>query len=156
LCAHRLERSSSEGQQKVNARSTPPYHEAAGIEGGQIVQLLIGGLIGLGSGVLSGIFGIGGGLVIVPSLILLMGMTVRQAVGTSLAALLLPVGILGVLEYFRAGQIDVRVAIVLALGLLVGVYFGARLALQLPPELVQRAFGVLMIVVGVRLALFVA
>jgi uncharacterized protein len=126
------------------------------MEGGQIVQLLIGGLIGFGSGVLSGIFGIGGGLVIVPSLILLMGMTVRQAVGTSLAALLLPVGILGVLEYFRAGQIDVRVAIVLALGLLVGVYFGARLALQLPPELVQRAFGVLMIVVGVRLALFVA
>jgi hypothetical protein len=120
------------------------------------MQLLIGGLIGLASGVMSGIFGIGGGLVIVPSLILLMGMTVRQAVGTSLAALLLPVGILGVVEYVRAGQVDVRLATVLALGLLVGVYFGARLALMLPPDVVQRAFGILMIVVGVRLALFVA
>jgi hypothetical protein len=120
------------------------------------VQLVVGGLIGLGSGVLSGIFGIGGGLVIVPFLVLLMGMTIRQAAGTSLAALLLPVGIFGALEYFRAGQVDVRVAIVLALGLVVGVYFGARLALMLPPELVQRAFGVLLIVVGVRLALFVA
>jgi uncharacterized membrane protein YfcA len=120
------------------------------------VQLVVGGLIGLGSGVLSGIFGIGGGLVIVPGLIVLMGMTVKQAAGTSLAALLLPVGILGALEYWRAGQIDVRIALVLALGLLIGAFFGARLALGLPNELVQRAFGVLLVVVGVRLALFVS
>lgn len=120
------------------------------------MQLVVGGLIGLGSGVLSGIFGIGGGLVIVPGLIVLMGMTVKQAAGTSLAALLLPVGILGALEYWRAGQIDVRIALVLALGLLIGAFFGARLALGLPNELVQRAFGVLLVVVGVRLALFVS
>jgi uncharacterized membrane protein YfcA len=119
------------------------------------VQLVVSGLIGLGSGVLSGIFGIGGGLLIVPSLIVLMGMTIKQAAGTSLAALLLPVGILGVLEYWRAGQIDVRVAAVLALGLLIGAFIGARLALGLPNELVQRAFGVLLVVVGVRLALVV-
>ena len=120
------------------------------------MQLVVGGLIGLGSGVLSGIFGIGGGLLIVPSLIVLMGMTVKQAAGTSLAALLLPVGILGALEYWRAGQIDVRVAAVLALGLLIGAFIGARLALGLPSELVQRAFGVLLVVVGVRLALWVS
>lgn len=120
------------------------------------MQLVVGGLIGLGSGVLSGIFGIGGGLLIVPGLIVLMGMTIKQAAGTSLAALLLPVGILGALEYWRAGQIDVRVAAVLALGLLIGAFFGARLALGLPNELVQRAFGVLLVVVGVRLALFVS
>ncbi len=120
------------------------------------MQMVVGGLIGLGSGVLSGVFGIGGGIVIVPSLILLMGLTVRQAVGTSLAALLLPVGILGVLEYARAGEVDVRLAVVLALGLLVGVYVGARIGLGLPAELVQRGFGVLLIVVGIRLALFVA
>jgi len=120
------------------------------------MQLVVGGLIGLGSGVLSGIFGIGGGLLIVPGLIVLMGMTIKQAAGTSLAALLLPVGILGALEYWRAGHIDVRVAVVLALGLLIGAFFGARLALMLPNELVQRAFGVLLVVVGVRLALFVS
>jgi uncharacterized membrane protein YfcA len=119
------------------------------------VQLVVGGLIGLVSGVLSGMFGIGGGLVMVPGLIVLLGMTIKQAAGTSLAALLLPVGILGVLEYWRAGQIDVRVAAVLAVGLLIGVFIGARLALGLPSELVQRAFGVLLVVVGVRLALVV-
>lgn len=120
------------------------------------MQLVLGGLIGLGSGVLSGIFGIGGGLVIVPGLIVLMGMTIKQAAGTSLAALLLPVGILGALEYWRAGQIDVRIAVVLALGLIIGAFLGARLALGLPNELVQRAFGVLLVVVGVRLALIVS
>jgi uncharacterized protein len=120
------------------------------------VQMVVGGLIGLGSGVLSGIFGIGGGLLIVPSLIVLMGMTIKQAAGTSLAALLLPVGILGALEYWRAGQIDIRVAAVLAVGLLIGAFIGARLALGLPSELVQRAFGVLLVVVGVRLALVVS
>jgi uncharacterized membrane protein YfcA len=120
------------------------------------VQLVVSGLIGLAGGVLSGIFGIGGGLVIVPGLILLMGMTVKQAAGTSLAALLLPVGILGALEYWRAGHIDVRVAVLLALGLLIGAFIGARLALGLPNELVQRAFGVLLVLVGIRLALVVS
>jgi uncharacterized membrane protein YfcA len=120
------------------------------------VQLVVGGLIGLGSGVLSGIFGIGGGLLIVPSLIVLMGMTIKQAAGTSLAALLLPVGILGAIEYWRAGQIDVRVAVILAVGLLIGAYIGARLALVLPSDVVQRVFGILLVVVGVRLALVVS
>lgn len=120
------------------------------------MQLVLGGLIGLGSGVLSGMFGIGGGLLMVPGLIVLLGMTIKQAAGTSLAALLLPVGILGAVEYWRAGQIDVRIAVVLALGLLIGAFFGARLALGLPNDLVQRAFGVLLVVVGVRLALFVS
>jgi uncharacterized membrane protein YfcA len=120
------------------------------------VQLVVGGLIGLGSGILSGIFGIGGGLLIVPSLIVLMGMTIKQAAGTSLAALLLPVGILGAIEYWRAGHIDVRVAVILAVGLLIGAYIGARLALVLPSDLVQRAFGILLVAVGVRLALVVS
>lgn len=119
------------------------------------MQLVISGLIGLAGGVLSGLFGIGGGLVIVPSLILLLGLTPKQAAGTSLAALLLPVGILGALEYWRAGYIDVGLAVVLALGILIGAFFGARLAVGLPNELIQRAFGVLLVVVGVRLAVFV-
>ena len=118
------------------------------------MQLVLGGLIGLAGGVLSGIFGIGGGLVIVPGLILLLGMTSKQAAGTSLAALLLPVGILGAIEYWRAGYIDVRIAVVVAIGLLVGAFIGARFAIGLPNELLQRAFGVLLLVVGLRLALF--
>lgn len=119
------------------------------------MQLIVGGLIGLAGGVLSGLFGIGGGLVIVPALILLLGMSAKHAAGTSLAALLLPVGIFGALEYWRADYVDIRVAAVLALGILIGAFIGARVAIGLPNELIQRAFGVLLVLVGVRLALWV-
>jgi len=102
---------------------------------------------------MSGLFGIGGGLVIVPALILLGGMTTKQAAGTSLAALLLPVGILGAMEYWRAGHVSVQMALLVAIGLLVGAFIGARLAVGLPNELLQRAFGVLLLLVGLRLAL---
>jgi len=111
-------------------------------------------LIGLAAGVLSGLFGIGGGVIIVPLLILLLGFTAQQAAGTSLAALLLPVGLFGVLQYWQAGQVNLLNAAMLALGLLIGVYIGARLGLSLPSEVVQRAFGALLVVVGLRLAFF--
>ncbi len=111
-------------------------------------------VIGLAGGIVSGLFGIGGGLVIVPGLILLAGFPVAKAAGTSLAALLLPVGLFGALEYHRAGQVDVRAAAVIAVGLLVGAYFGAKIGTGLPPEIAQRAFGVFLLIVGARLALF--
>ncbi len=111
-------------------------------------------LIGLAAGVLSGLFGIGGGVIIVPLLILALGFTAQQAAGTSLAALLLPVGLFGAIQYWQAGQVNVVNAALLAFGLLLGAFIGARLGLSLPSEAVQRAFGVLLVVVGVRLALF--
>jgi uncharacterized membrane protein YfcA len=111
-------------------------------------------LIGLAAGVLSGLFGIGGGVIIVPLLILVLGLTAQQAAGTSLAALLLPVGLLGVIQYWQAGQVNVLHAVLLGIGLLVGAYLGARLGLSLPNETVQRAFGVLLLVVGVRMVFF--
>lgn len=119
-----------------------------------MVQLLIVGGIGLLAGVLSGLFGIGGGIVIVPLLILLVGMTTTQAAGTSLAALLLPVGAFGALEYWRGGFVNLGFAVVLAVGLLLGAYAGARLGISLPVETVQRAFGVLLVIVGVRFIFF--
>jgi hypothetical protein len=119
------------------------------------MQLVIGGLIGLAGGVMSGLFGIGGGLVIVPALVLLLGMSQKLAAGTSLTALLLPVGILGALEYWRAGYVDVGLAILLALGILIGAFIGARLAIVLPAELIQRVFGILLVLVGIRMALWV-
>ena len=111
-------------------------------------------LIGLAAGVLSGIFGIGGGVIIVPLLVLVLGFTAQQAAGTSLAALLLPVGLFGAIQYWQAGQVNVLNAALLALGLLVGAFIGARVGLSLPSEVVQRAFGVVLVVVGLRLALF--
>ena len=106
--------------------------------------------IGLAAGVLSGMFGIGGGVVIVPALMLVARMPSTTATGTSLGALLLPVGALGAWQYYKAGNMDVRAAALVAAGLFLGAFFGANIALGLPPRTVQRAFAVFLAVVAVR------
>src|SRR5881409_1953423 len=85
-------------------------------------------LIGLLGGVVSGLFGVGGAIVIVPALILLVKLPPHTASGTSLASLLLPVGLLGALEYYRRGQVNIPYAIILAAGLFIGAYVGAHVA----------------------------
>jgi uncharacterized protein len=107
--------------------------------------------IGLGAGLLSGMFGIGGGIVIVPALVLLAHMTQKTATGTSLAALLLPVGALGAYEYYKAGAVESRAALLIAPGLLVGALIGAKVALQIPTRDMQRAFAVFLCVVAGRM-----
>ncbi len=108
-------------------------------------------LIGLGAGLLSGMFGIGGGIVIVPALVFFAGMVQKTATGTSLAALLLPVGALGAWQYHKAGSLDARAALLLAPGLLFGALIGARVALQFPSRELQRAFAVFLVLVAGRL-----
>jgi hypothetical protein len=98
--------------------------------------------IGICAGLLSGLFGIGGGIVIVPALMLIMKMKPETATGTSLAALLLPVGALGAWHYYRNGFVEVRGAMWIALGILVGAWLGATLALRIPTRDLQRAFAV--------------
>jgi uncharacterized membrane protein YfcA len=107
--------------------------------------------IGIGAGMLSGMFGIGGGVVIVPALLMVARMSPEKATGTSLAALLLPVGALGAWLYYRHGFVDVRGAALIALGLLVGAWLGAHLALRLPPHDLQRAFAVFLLFVAAHL-----
>jgi hypothetical protein len=105
---------------------------------GQVVTLLI---LGMMAGILSGMFGIGGGVVIVPALIALFGFTQLQANGTSLAALLMPVSIFAVLQYYRAGKLQISVAAWVALGLIFGSFAGAQLAISLPAETLKQAYG---------------
>jgi hypothetical protein len=105
-------------------------------------------LIGLLVGVVSGVVGIGGGILFVPALIWLAGMSQHKAQGTSLGALLLPVGIFAFMEYYRKGNADLKVALLLALGFLIGGYFGAVGAQHIPDLLLRRVFAVTMIVVG--------
>jgi hypothetical protein len=107
-------------------------------------------LIGLTAGILSGLFGIGGGVIIIPSLLLLAKMQPATATGTSLGAMLLPVGILGAIQYYRKGDLQVSVAILLALGLLIGAGLGANLALRLSSRALQRAFAVFLAGVAVQ------
>jgi uncharacterized membrane protein YfcA len=114
-----------------------------------VILILI--LVGLGAGVLSGLFGIGGGIVIVPTLILVAGFQPVVATGTSLGALLLPVGILGAWEYWRNGHLNIPYALLLALGLVVGVWFGARIAQGLAPMTLRRLFAVLLVVAAIRM-----
>lgn len=99
-------------------------------------------LIGVVAGVFAGLFGIGGGIIIVPSLILLAGFPLVKATGTSLAAILLPVGILGVVAYYRAKVIDLRASAFIAAGLLTSVVAGAWLANTLPAGLMQKFFAI--------------
>jgi uncharacterized membrane protein YfcA len=106
---------------------------------------------GLLAGVLAGVFGIGGGILIVPALVFFGRMTQRTAIGTSLGALLLPVGALGVYEYWRNGNVDVRAALWVALGMFFGAYGGALLAQTISESSLKRAFAVLLVLVAGRL-----
>jgi len=107
-------------------------------------------LIGFVGGVVSGLFGVGGAILVVPGLVLLAGLPQHAASGTSLAALLLPVGILGALEYYKRGQVNVAYAAIIAAGLLIGALLGAKLAGPLSDVALRRAFGALLLLVSVK------
>jgi uncharacterized membrane protein YfcA len=108
-------------------------------------------VIGLSAGVVSGLFGVGGAIVIIPGLVLLAKLPQHTANGTSLAALLLPVGLLGALEYYRRGQVNIPYAVILSAGLFVGALFGAKFAGSLSDLTLRRAFGAFLMLVAVRL-----
>lgn len=110
--------------------------------------------IGVATGICSGLFGIGGGIILVPTLVLLLGYSQITATGTSLVALLLPVGFLGVLEYYRAGKINaenIKFGLLLALGIFVGAYFGARIASGISPIVLRKSFAVFLMLVSLRM-----
>lgn len=109
-------------------------------------------IVGLAAGVLSGMFGIGGGVVIVPILVTLFGFELHQAVGTSLAALLMPVGIFAAIAYYRAGKLKIGIALWVAFGLAFGALLGADLAQRLQAEDLQKAYAVFLLYAGWRFA----
>lgn len=107
--------------------------------------------IGVAAGILSGMFGIGGGLVIVPALIFILKVKELEAIGTSLAALIPPVGLLGLVAYYRGGHVNLKYAAVLAIGLFAGAWFGAKIMMPLPPQLIRRIYGVFLAIVAARM-----
>jgi uncharacterized protein len=110
--------------------------------------------IGLVAGVLSGMFGIGGGIVIVPALLFFLDLKEFEAIGTSLAALIPPVGVLGAITYYRKGYINPKYAILVAVGLFIGAYFGSRITTELPAGTVRRLYAGFLMVMAVRLMFF--
>jgi uncharacterized membrane protein YfcA len=111
-------------------------------------------LIGLAAGFMGGLVGIGGGVIIVPALVMLLGMTQHQAQGTSLAMILFPVGILGVLNYYKQGYVDFKYAGLLAVGFFLGSYIGSKYSLSLPQLTVKRIFAIIMIVLAIKILVF--
>jgi uncharacterized protein len=106
--------------------------------------------IGLTAGFMSGLVGIGGGLVIVPLLVMLAGMSQIAAQGTSIGALILPVGIFAALKYYKAGNLDLRASAFIAIAMSAGAFLGATLALQLPQDTLKKIFGIVLVSAGLK------
>jgi len=111
-------------------------------------------LVGLIGGVFSGLFGIGGGAVMIPALMFFLGMTQHQAQGTCLAILLPPIGILAVLRYYQAGHVNFIVALFVALGFIFGAYLGADAVQGVTGQTLSRGFGAFLILLGMKMVFF--
>jgi uncharacterized protein len=114
-----------------------------------VMQLL---LVGLAAGIAGGMFGIGGGAIMVPAMVLLLGMGQKFATGTSIAAQIFPIGLLGALVYFREGNMDIRQAVWLAIGLIAGNLIGALFANQpyISDQLMKKLYGIFLLVIAAR------
>lgn len=119
-----------------------------------IQTILIIILVGIAAGILGGLVGVGGGIIIVPALVYFIGFSQKTAQGTSLGLIMLPVGIFGVLQYYKQGHVDFKVVGMLAIGFLAGSYFGSKFALSLPQETVKKIFAGLMIIIAVKMIFF--
>jgi len=108
-------------------------------------------LIGVSAGVIAGALGVGGGIIIVPALVFVFGMSQHHAQGTSLAVLLFPVGILAVMNYYRKGFVNFRFALILIAAFILGSYFGSLFSISLPENTLKKLFGILMLAAGLRM-----
>lgn len=114
-------------------------------------SILILILIGLTAGLLSGFVGIGGGMVIVPGLVFLLGASQLLAQGTSLAMLMLPVGVLGVMNYYKAGNVNFQYVLIMGAAFVLGSYFGSKYALRIPEQKVKLVFGIFLLYMSIRM-----
>ncbi|RYZ53876.1 MAG: sulfite exporter TauE/SafE family protein [Chitinophagaceae bacterium] len=115
----------------------------------QMILILV--TIGLMAGMLSGMVGVGGGIIVVPALVFFLGFTQKQAQGTSLALLSLPVVILAALNYYNQGLVEVRTVLVMAVAFLVGGFLGSKIALSVPEESLKRFFAVVLFYTGFKM-----
>ena len=114
-------------------------------------MLLLLIVIGIITGFMAGMLGIGGAIIMIPALVIFMGFSQQMAQGTSLAVMLPPVGIIAAYNYYKAGHVDIKFAIILAACFLIGSYFGSKAALSLPQPVLKKIFGVLLLLVAVKM-----
>ncbi len=116
-----------------------------------LLSFLILLAIGLAAGILSGIAGVGGGVIVIPALVFAMGMSQFEAQGTSLAMMIPPIGIMAAYNYYQDGYINWKYALVLAIFFVIGGYIGSKFILNIPQNLVRKGFAIFIIMVGIKM-----
>jgi len=114
-----------------------------------VLLLLI--VIGIITGFMAGMLGIGGAIIMIPALVFFLGLTQQMAQGTSLAVMLPPIGIIAAYNYYQAGQVNLKFALILAATFLIGSYFGSKLAINIPQPVLKKIFGVLLLLVAAKM-----
>jgi uncharacterized membrane protein YfcA len=116
-----------------------------------ILTFLILIVIGILAGILSGVVGVGGGLIVIPLLVVLLGLSQHESQGTSLAMMLPPIGILAAINYHKAGFVKWEYAIIIAFSFIIGGYFGSKYAVSLKPDMLKRIFGIIMLIASFKM-----
>lgn len=119
-----------------------------------VSMLLIIIVIGIITGITAGMLGVGGAIIMVPALIYFLGFSQHMAQGTSLAVMLPPIGILAAYNYWKAGHVDWRIALILAVTFIIGSYFGSKLAITMPQHLLKKIFGLILLIVALRMLIW--
>jgi uncharacterized protein len=114
-------------------------------------MLIILIIIGIITGIMAGMLGIGGAVIMIPALVYILGLSQQNAQGTSLAVMLPPIGVIAAYNYYKAGQVNIRFAIILAVFFILGSYFGSKLALNIPQNTLKKIFGALLLLVAAKM-----
>jgi uncharacterized membrane protein YfcA len=118
----------------------------------EIVALIM--IIGFAAGMLGGMIGIGGGLIVVPALVYFLSFSQHKAQGTSLGLLVLPVAILGVINYYKKGYVDVKAVGLLSIGFILGSFLGSKWALNLPQDSLKKLFAIFLLILAIKMLFF--
>jgi uncharacterized membrane protein YfcA len=116
-----------------------------------VSMLLLLLVIGIVTGIMAGMLGIGGAIIMIPALVFILGLSQQMAQGTSLAVMLPPIGILAAYNYWKAGQVNIKFALILAAAFIIGSYFGSKFALTLPQGVLKKIFGILLLLVAAKM-----
>jgi len=115
------------------------------------MNMVITLLIGLAGGISSGLLGIGGAVVMIPALVFILKFNQLTAQGTTLLAMIPPIGILAALEYYKNGHADIKTAAIIAAGFIIGAYLGSKVALNINPQIVKKFFGFFLLYISIKM-----
>lgn len=120
-----------------------------------VSTLIILLIVGFAAGILSGLVGVGGGIIIVPALVYFLGLSQHSAQGTSLALMLPPIGVLAAMNYYRSGMLNVKYALIIAIAFVIGGYFGSKISITYISEsMMKKVFGIIMLAASIKLVFF--